>query len=435
MVPLLAFIAFTTQAKEVINSPSPDGKWVLRTDREKDECAIVEKKSGKVLCKLETPGGEDGRLVWSADSQRAAYLRPWHRGQDVIVYFRKDGAFEEVKLPEDAPRAQLAERRFRNGDPKNSESWHYLKAKRWLKSGALELESSGESELGEKAAVTFAVEFDKQNQAHVGKTQGTLSHHVNLGSVKEMDGDHDAAIAEYSRALELAPKSKDALSGRAEAEMAKGDFKAALKDFTAAENFWGRADVRMLTGGFDAALEDYTRCVVDNLKSKKEDRSDLGFLYQDRGGAYLAKHDAAAALKDFREAVKENGGGHAGVLVWLARVKNGEKEAADQELTAGLAKIKESAESWHEKLIGFLLGSVTEAELTGAAEASESQQNPECEAWFYAGIKRGLSGDKKGAAECFKKAMEADHKVGHAHRIAPEDKLAVWELKALENVK
>lgn len=433
--PLLVSFAPLAPAKEVINSPSPDGKYVLRVDREKDEAAIVEKKSHKVMCKLETPSGEDGSLVWSTDSQRVAYLRPWRRGTDLSLYFRNGKTFEELTLPENMPKAEVPPHRFRNGEPKNINSWHNLGMVRWLKSGGVELISSAEDELESKASITITVEFDKQHKARIVKSQGTLSHYINSGDSKQLDGDHDAAIAEYSHALELDGKCKDAFIGRGISREAKGDFEGAIADYSKGGADLRLGDLREMRGDHDGAIADYTR----HLKDAPQNEAWLGEIYLARGGAYLAKQQWKEALADFRAGLSLKDAAacmdHGHFLVWLARVRAGEKDAANQELAASIAAKAFESSAWSQKIADFLLDHVTEADFIAAAPNADIAMDPEGEAWFYVGIKRELAGNKKGAVEYFKKALEANQKVAQNFRMSPENHLSLAELRAQEAAK
>ncbi|TIR41946.1 MAG: tetratricopeptide repeat protein, partial [Mesorhizobium sp.] len=54
--------------------------------------------------------------------------------------------------------------------------------------------------------------------------------HFGLGAIKESQGDHDGAIAEYSRSIEIDPTYADAYDLRAHSWRAKGDLKRAEAD-------------------------------------------------------------------------------------------------------------------------------------------------------------------------------------------------------------
>jgi len=68
------------------------GKFALRiTKGEEDwEAAIIDVRTKKTVADLEVYGSyaKEARLVWSQDSQRAAYFSPDRRGGLTTVYFR-----------------------------------------------------------------------------------------------------------------------------------------------------------------------------------------------------------------------------------------------------------------------------------------------------------------------------------------------------------
>jgi len=65
---------------------------------------------------------------------------------------------------------------------------------------------------------------------------------------------------------------------------------------------------------------------------------------------------------------------------------------------------------WVFKIGNFLLGKSTETDLVESASASDPDRTQEqlCEAWYYAGMKRLLSGDKNRAADAFRHCMETN---------------------------
>ena len=91
------------KAKDIIRDKSPDGKFALRITKEDEGwgAAIINLKSKEDVMGLEIYQNftEEAHLVWSKDSQRAAYFEPDRRGGRTTVYFRKGSVFEEVSLP------------------------------------------------------------------------------------------------------------------------------------------------------------------------------------------------------------------------------------------------------------------------------------------------------------------------------------------------
>jgi lipoprotein NlpI len=83
---------------------------------------------------------------------------------------------------------------------------------------------------------------------------------------------------------------------------------------------------------------------------------------------------------------------------------------------------------WASKIAQFLLDQISETELLAGATSSDVEKDRarHCEAWYYAGMKRLLTGDKKAAADCFDKCLRMQENT------FDEYMLARAELKSLE---
>ena len=122
-------------------------------------------------------------------------------------------------------------------------------------------------------------------------------------------GDPDHAIRDYSKALELQPRDKDALYARGYVLHDKGDFDHAIADYTAAieidgndaDTFYSRALSYQAKGDLDHAIADYT--TVIRLKP------DHANAFHNRAIAYRKKGDMAHAIKDANEYERLSGNG------------------------------------------------------------------------------------------------------------------------------
>jgi lipoprotein NlpI len=105
----------------------------------------------------------------------------------------------------------------------------------------------------------------------------------------------------------------------------------------------------------------------------------------------------------------------------------GQKEAGDKELAAYLGQRGKAADPWPARVAEFLLGRISESDLMAAAASPDASKEREhrAEGWYYAGMKRLLSGDKTGAADCFRKCVAMNRKSHVNHYCAQA------ELKAL----
>ena len=73
--------------------------WI--TDEVSKPAAIIERESGRVVLKFETPlRTEEDKAAWSADSRGLAVAHRANKTTDLKVLFLEGGAFIEGKLPE-----------------------------------------------------------------------------------------------------------------------------------------------------------------------------------------------------------------------------------------------------------------------------------------------------------------------------------------------
>lgn len=135
------------------------------------------------------------------------------------------------------------------------------------------------------------------------EAQTTANDYNTLGSHERQKGNIDAAIADFTKAVELQPDYAVAYNNRGGAERAKGDLGAAVADYTKAiqlkPDFAGaynnRGGAKRAQGDFDGAIADYSKAIELNP----------GFAgaYNNRGGAKLGKRDLDGAIADYSKAV------------------------------------------------------------------------------------------------------------------------------------
>jgi len=149
-------------------------------------------------------------------------------------------------------------------------------------------------------------------------------------------------------------------------------------------------------------------CILTNLATlapkSPELLQSLGYIQDD-----LFQY--APALENMRKAIKlDPKMYYPRFRIWLLRVRLGEKDAATAELSANI-KIREGEEGheWQLCIARFLVGDLTETNfLTQATETAmrpTDQDGQQCEAFYYAGMKHFLDGDKSGAANFFGKCI------------------------------
>jgi tetratricopeptide (TPR) repeat protein len=124
------------------------------------------------------------------------------------------------------------------------------------------------------------------------------------GNAWQAKGDFDAALKDYSEAIRLDSKNAAAYNNRGNVWTSKGNLAAALKDFDEAIQLNpkearvhnNRGEVWFDKGDLDAALKDYNEAIRLDPKHAA--------AYYNRGNAWQAKGGYPAALKDYAEAIQ-----------------------------------------------------------------------------------------------------------------------------------
>jgi tetratricopeptide (TPR) repeat protein len=133
--------------------------------------------------------------------------------------------------------------------------------------------------------------------------QTTAEDFSSRGRVKEVKGDLDGAIADYSRSIELNPQNANAYNSRGLAKQAKGDLDGAIADFNRVIELAPRGNVisynnrglaKQAKGDLDGAIADFNRAI--ELDPEYAD------AYNNRGKAKQAKGDLEGAKADYNRA-------------------------------------------------------------------------------------------------------------------------------------
>jgi lipoprotein NlpI len=269
--------------------------------------------------------------------------------------------------------------------------------------------------------------------------------------IQEQKGQPDAAIADYNQALELNPKLPGAYYNRGNAKMDKGDLDGAIADYTSALEInpkialaaCNRALAEQNGGNLDAAIADYNRalsldpkiamayynrglikeqkddldgCIIDSTKAIELDPNNAQ-AYYNRGVALQAKGSLDAAANDLRKfgelAPRNVYADYAHLYLWVITNEQSRKLEANQELSNCLDS------SWNaepaqlpSKIANFLLDHISESELMAVAASPDPKKDrgQHCEAWYFDGIKKMLTGIKSAAIDCFHQCLNTGQK-------------------------
>ena len=128
----------------------------------------------------------------------------------------------------------------------------------------------------------------------------------NRGAVYRDKGEYDQAIEDCSKAIQLKPDYAEPYSNRGAAYRNKGDYERAIKDYDTAiklkpdfvQAYYNRGLAYHEKREFDRAIEDYSKAIGLNPK--------LFHPYYNRGNAYLQKRDFDRAIEDYSKAIELN---------------------------------------------------------------------------------------------------------------------------------
>jgi tetratricopeptide (TPR) repeat protein len=151
--------------------------------------------------------------------------------------------------------------------------------------------------------------FDQALSIDLGQRQAQLKAatvYFYRGYTHGLNGDSDAALADYSKAIELDSGYTFAYNNRGVVYTEQGNLKAALADFSKAIEldpkyalaYYNRGIVYIDQGNLEAALADYSKAI--ELNPEDED------AYYNRGLVYKDQGNLEAALADFSKAIELN---------------------------------------------------------------------------------------------------------------------------------
>jgi len=128
--------------------------------------------------------------------------------------------------------------------------------------------------------------------------------YYNRGNAYTAQGNYAAAFADYSKAIEVDPKYKEAYLNRGNAYTAQGNYAAAIADYSKAIEidpkyamaYYNRGRTYFDQGNYTAAIADYSKAIEIDPKFKE--------AYFNRGVSYGAQGNSAAAIADYSKAIE-----------------------------------------------------------------------------------------------------------------------------------
>lgn len=231
-----------------------------------------------------------------------------------------------------------------------------------------------------KANISEAIKwYQKAYDQHYPNMQFPLaSAYTQRGVLEAKNGDLDGALADFNKAIEIKP------------------------DFT--EIYFARGFLEQIKGNSDRAMADYSKAIELNPQ--------FALVYYGRGLLDYNLHKFNDALADFSKSceldldVTNRDCSH--FYVWLIQTRLGEKDNATKELqTYWNSRKTGTPDDWPSRISSFLTGQLTEPVFFKVADNTDKKTNQEqhCQAYFYAGSKRLIEGDKTTATDYFKKCL------------------------------
>jgi tetratricopeptide (TPR) repeat protein len=237
------------------------------------------------------------------------------------------------------------------------------------------------------------------------------------GNAKSASHDSDGAIADFTQTLLLDPRNALAYCSRGVAREDKGDLALALKDYSKALDldpriaiaYFRRSLIEVRQGDPDAAIADTSQSLDLDPKNAQ--------AYYYRGFAKLLRGNFDGAASDLRlfcdAAPHDRFADNAHLYLWLIAKQQANHPDPDQDLSDALENgWNNPPDDFTAKTAAFLLGRVTESDYLTAATSGDAKVNAtqSCQAYYFAGMKRLIMGDRGTANDYFQKCVATGKK-------------------------
>ncbi len=144
--------------------------------------------------------------------------------------------------------------------------------------------------------IEHLVQLSALNEA-VFRDRGSAQPYIDRGNYFLGEGQLDNALANFNKALELSPKSCDALTQRSRAWLRHGDPEKAIADANAALAIEPREDTRGVRGDAYRSLKEYDKAIADYDAAQRIDQD-----VADTWTSYAQSLDQAGRAKEANDA-------------------------------------------------------------------------------------------------------------------------------------
>lgn len=225
------------------------------------------------------------------------------------------------------------------------------------------------------------------------------------GKARSAQGDFDGAIIEFTKVIEIDPKSPLAYAARGNAKLNLGALDEAIADFSKAIEidpsrfipYLNRGAAKVDKGDIDGAIADYTKVLTLDPKSV--------LAYRNRGCALQQKGDLEGARSDFQQAIQlaNDEGAYQRFYLYLLGQKQ-KPRPLPTELKATVARWKDG---WKKTVGLFLTGEIDEGALMEQAAhgTPKAVREQKCEGFYYAGVIKLTRGETAAAKELLERCV------------------------------
>jgi len=252
-------------------------------------------------------------------------------------------------------------------------------------------------------------DFDRFFALHGGDAE---SYRI-CGFAKAALKDYPGALAYFNKVIGLTPGDADAYASRANIKAQSGDFDGANADLEKALQFGpNNAGVFIARGFLKAKRGDDDGASADfNRATHLAPAAPEGYLYL--GMLQFNSSQLGPALDNLSKAVVSNcPEDDPRFYIWLIKTQIGRADDGNMELGAYLNSLQGvKSKEWQAAIVRFLIGDLPESDFI--AQAGINTNRPSAiidqvsDAYFYAGMKHLLAGDKKGAVGLFQQCLNA----------------------------